>query len=146
MLFAAQVRVVSIDPILTGRREDVEVVGILKGLGAVRHVRGDDHGLSFADDDGLAIDFKFERTFQHVGDLLVLVAVYGNEQITYVLEGALEFEIDGKTIVVGKGQAMVIPSNMPHGAKALEDTDDLDVFTPPRQDWIDGDDAYLRGK
>ena len=77
---------------------------------------------------------------------VVPVHSHENEQITYVLEGALEFEIDGKTIVVGKGQAMVIPSNMPHGAKALEDTDDLDVFTPPRQDWISGDDAYLRGK
>lgn len=68
-----------------------------------------------------------------------------NEQLTYILSGALEFEIDGQTLVLRTGQAMVIPSNMPHSAKALEDTDDLDVFTPPREDWINKTDAYLRG-
>jgi quercetin dioxygenase-like cupin family protein len=68
-----------------------------------------------------------------------------NEQITYVLEGALRFTMgDGRVIVVGAGQLLVIPSNMPHKAEALEDTLDLDVFTPPRADWIAGTDAYLR--
>src|SRR3989442_1153809 len=57
---------------------------------------------------------------------------HDNEQLTYVLDGALQFQIDGKTLVVGKGQVLVIPSNMPHSAVALEDTDDLDIFTPPR--------------
>ena len=68
-----------------------------------------------------------------------------NEQITYVLEGALRFTLgDGRVITVGAGQVLVIPSNMPHQAEALEDTLDLDVFTPPRADWIAGTDAYLR--
>lgn len=70
---------------------------------------------------------------------------HDNEQITMILEGALEFQIDGRTLVVRKGEVLVIPGGMPHAAKALEDTDDLDVFCPPRQDWITGNDAYLRG-
>jgi quercetin dioxygenase-like cupin family protein len=69
-----------------------------------------------------------------------------NEQITYVLEGALRFTMgDGRVITVRSGELLVIPSNMPHEAEALEDTVDLDVFTPPRADWIAGTDAYLRG-
>jgi quercetin dioxygenase-like cupin family protein len=68
-----------------------------------------------------------------------------NEQITYVLEGALRFTMgDGRVITVSAGQVLVIPSNMPHKAEVLEDTLDLDVFTPPRADWIAGTDAYLR--
>ncbi len=68
-----------------------------------------------------------------------------NEQITYVLEGALRFTMgDGGVITVTTGQLLVIPSNMPHKAEALEDTLDLDVFSPPRADWIAGTDAYLR--
>jgi len=68
-----------------------------------------------------------------------------NEQVTYILDGALKFAIDGKEIVVRTGEVLCIPSNMPHEAWALEDTVDLDVFTPPRQDWLSKDDAYLRG-
>src|SRR5712671_2363005 len=68
-----------------------------------------------------------------------------SEQITYILEGALKFEIEGKEIVVGKGQVLRIPSNVPHRAVALEDTLDLDIFSPIRQDWLVKDDAYLRG-
>jgi quercetin dioxygenase-like cupin family protein len=68
-----------------------------------------------------------------------------NEQITYVLDGALRFTLgDGRVITVGSGEVLVIPSNMPHQAEALEDTIDLDVFSPPRADWIAGADAYLR--
>jgi quercetin dioxygenase-like cupin family protein len=68
-----------------------------------------------------------------------------NEQITYILEGTLRFTMgDGRIITVGSGGLLVIPSNMPHQAEALEDTVDLDVFTPPRADWIAGTDAYLR--
>lgn len=70
---------------------------------------------------------------------------HDNEQITFIMSGALEFQIDGQTIVLRAGDVMVIPSNMPHSARALEDTDDMDVFTPPRQDWLTGNDAYLRG-
>jgi len=67
-----------------------------------------------------------------------------NEQVTYILEGALKFAIDGKEIVVHSGEVLCIPSNMPHEAWALEDTLDLDVFTPPREDWLNKSDAYLR--
>ncbi len=68
-----------------------------------------------------------------------------NEQMTYILEGALKFKIDGQEIVVNAGEVLCIPSNMPHEAWALEDTVDLDVFDPPRQDWLDKTDNYLRG-
>ena len=67
-----------------------------------------------------------------------------NEQVTYILEGALKFAIDGKDIVVRTGEVLCIPSNMPHEAWALEDTLDLDVFTPPREDWLNKADDYLR--
>jgi quercetin dioxygenase-like cupin family protein len=67
-----------------------------------------------------------------------------NEQITYILEGALKFIIEGKEYVVRAGEVLVIPSHLPHSAEALEDTLDLDIFCPPRADWINGTDAYLR--
>jgi quercetin dioxygenase-like cupin family protein len=68
-----------------------------------------------------------------------------NEQITYVLEGALKFILDDKDeVIVRSGETLVIPPNVPHSAEALVDTIDLDVFTPPRTDWMDGTDAYLR--
>ena len=70
-----------------------------------------------------------------------------NEQITYVLEGALKFllgENQDEEIIVRAGEVLVIPSNLPHSALALEDTLDVDIFNPPREDWLDGSDAYLR--
>ncbi len=67
-----------------------------------------------------------------------------NEQITYVLEGALKFQIEGRERVVRAGETLVIPPGVPHAAEALEDTLDLDIFAPPRQDWIQKQDAYLR--
>jgi quercetin dioxygenase-like cupin family protein len=69
-----------------------------------------------------------------------------NEQVTYILDGALKFWIDGKVIVVRSGEVLTIPPNMPHKAEAVEDTIDLDVFNPPRADWMNKDDRYLRGK
>jgi len=72
-----------------------------------------------------------------------------NEQITYVLEGALHFwlgEDEKEEVVVRAGEVLTVPSNLPHKALALEDTLDVDVFCPPRQDWLDGTDAYLRGR
>ena len=69
-----------------------------------------------------------------------------NEQLTYILEGALKFTIDGREIVVGAGEVLCIPPHMPHKAEALEDTVDLDVFYPPRQDWLNKTDAYLRSE
>jgi quercetin dioxygenase-like cupin family protein len=71
-----------------------------------------------------------------------------NEQVTYILEGRLRFwfgEDEDEEIEVGTGEVLTIPPHLPHKAEALEDTLDVDVFTPPRTDWLSGDDAYLRG-
>ncbi|MGA2710904.1 MAG: cupin domain-containing protein [Steroidobacteraceae bacterium] len=74
---------------------------------------------------------------------------HDNEQLTYILSGALHFWFDtegvAQEIIVRAGEVVVIPSNLPHRAVALEDTLDVDVFCPPRQDWLSGTDAYLRG-
>jgi quercetin dioxygenase-like cupin family protein len=72
-----------------------------------------------------------------------------NEQMSYVLEGALRFwigEHEKEELVLRAGEVLAIPSNLPHKAEALEDTLSVDVFCPPRQDWLDGSDAYLRGR
>ncbi|MDH3224040.1 MAG: cupin domain-containing protein [Gemmatimonadota bacterium] len=94
------------------------------------------------------------------GDRVMLAHVYlekgfvvprhahDNEQITYVLEGALKFwigEDEEEVVVVSTGQVLHIPSNVFHKAEALEDTVDVDVFAPPREDWLSGTDTYLRG-
>jgi quercetin dioxygenase-like cupin family protein len=68
-----------------------------------------------------------------------------NEQITMIWGGALKLIFDDGEVVLRKGELLLIPSGVPHAAEALEDTDDMDVFIPRRQDWIDKDDAYLRG-
>ena len=67
-----------------------------------------------------------------------------NEQISYLVEGALKFGIDGKEIVVSEGEVLIIPPNMPHSAEALTDAVSLDIFNPPRADWINKTDTYLR--
>lgn len=70
-----------------------------------------------------------------------------NEQITYIVSGVLRFllgEDQDEEVIVRQGQVLVIPSNLPHSALALEDTIDVDIFCPPREDWLDGSDAYLR--
>jgi quercetin dioxygenase-like cupin family protein len=69
-----------------------------------------------------------------------------SEQLTYIMEGALKFKLEGKEIVVNKGQVLHIPSNVPHSAVALEDTLDLDIFSPIRHDWVNKTDDYLRRK
>jgi quercetin dioxygenase-like cupin family protein len=74
---------------------------------------------------------------------------HDNEQLTYILEGALHFWLgeDGEEeVVVRAGEVLVIPPNLPHKAEALEDTLDVDIFSPPRQDWLDKTDDYLRRK
>ena len=71
-----------------------------------------------------------------------------NEQLTYILSGALRFWFgpgDEQELTLRAGEVIVIPSHLPHRAVALEDTLDLDVFCPPREDWLAGTDAYLRG-
>jgi len=93
------------------------------------------------------------------GDRIMLAHVYlrkgcivpkhshENEQFTYILEGALKFwigEEQKQEVIVGAGEVLVIPSKIPHKAEALEDTVDVDVFSPPRQDWLAKTDDYLR--
>ena len=67
-----------------------------------------------------------------------------NEQVSIVVSGKLVFHIGGKVITVGPGQTLVIPPNLPHSVEVLEDAIVTDVFTPRREDWISGNDAYLR--
>ena len=68
-----------------------------------------------------------------------------NEQIATVLEGRLRFLVgDGKELVVGAGESVPLESGVPHEVEALEDSIVLDVFSPVREDWLRGDDAYLR--
>ena len=71
---------------------------------------------------------------------------HDNEQITYLLEGSLKFWIgeEREELILKGGEVLVIPSNVPHAAEALEDCLDVDVFCPPRQDWLDGTDDYFR--
>jgi quercetin dioxygenase-like cupin family protein len=74
---------------------------------------------------------------------------HDNEQLTYILEGALKFFIGpegAQELIVRAGEVLVIPANVPHQAEALEDTLDVDVFSPPRQDWLDGTDDYFHRK
>jgi len=95
------------------------------------------------------------------GDRMMLAHVYlkkgsivprhshENEQITYILEGGLRFWIgadESQVIEVHAGEVLHIPSQVPHKAEALEDTLDVDIFSPPRQDWLDKTDDYLREK
>ena len=72
-----------------------------------------------------------------------------NEQFTYILEGALRFlvgETGAEEIVVRAGEVLHLPANVPHEAHALEDTLDVDIFYPPREDWLNKTDDYLRRK
>jgi quercetin dioxygenase-like cupin family protein len=101
---------------------------------------------------------KLERRLV-TGDRMMLAHVYlkkgcivpkhshENEQLTYILEGALRFKLGESQdieVTVNAGEVLHIPSNLPHEAEALEDTLDVDVFSPPRQDWLDKTDDYLR--
>ena len=95
------------------------------------------------------------------GDRMMLTHVYlkrgavvplhshENEQLTYILEGALRFWIgdeESEPIDIRAGEVLHIPSNVPHKAEALEDTLDVDVFCPPRQDWLNHTDTYFHRK
>ena len=77
---------------------------------------------------------------------------HDNELLTWVVEGALKFwlgnegELGYEERIVSAGEVMYIPSNVPHKAEALEDTLDVDVFSPPRQDWLDGTDSYFKDR
>jgi len=72
-----------------------------------------------------------------------------NEQIVFLTEGSMRFTFgeDGTATydrIVNAGEVLVIPGNLPHSAEALEDSIDFDLFAPPRQDWLNNDDSYLR--
>jgi quercetin dioxygenase-like cupin family protein len=77
-------------------------------------------------------------------DCRVPVHQHESEQISLILQGALKFEVGGREVTVRAGEVMVTPSNVPHSAQAIEDTIAIDVFSPIRQDWLDGTDGYLR--
>ena len=69
-----------------------------------------------------------------------------NEQLSYVQNGRLRFLMGEaeEEVVVGAGEVLIIPGDLPHSVEALEDTRGFDIFSPPRQDWLDGTDDYLR--
>ena len=75
---------------------------------------------------------------------VVVTHKHTSEQMTFVLDGLLELTLPNGKVRVGRGQVLVIPSNMEHSAVALEDTLDLDIFSPVREDWLTGQDHYLR--
>jgi quercetin dioxygenase-like cupin family protein len=77
---------------------------------------------------------------------LVPMHTHESEQMTYILQGALRFLVDGEEITVREGEVLHIPSGTPHQAEALEDTFEIDIFSPIRQDWLDGTDAYFQEK
>jgi quercetin dioxygenase-like cupin family protein len=74
---------------------------------------------------------------------LVPMHSHESEQITYVLQGALKFLINGEEITVREGEVLLIPSWIEHQAEALDDTFELDLFSPIRTDWLDGTDTYF---
>ena len=121
--------------------------------GPVRHARWDEIPLERVTDDIHRRLFTGERMMiAHVHldqGAVVPTHSHENEQLTYILEGALRFWIgdedgdDVQELVVRKGEILYIPSNVPHKAEALEKTFDVDVFSPPRQDWLDGTDTYF---
>ncbi len=101
---------------------------------------------------------RIERRFVH-GESVMLAQLrlargaivplhsHHHEQVSYIVEGTLKFWIggeDGKEILVRAGEILHLPAHLPHKVEATEDSVALDLFSPPREDWIEGDDAYLR--
>ena len=118
------------------------------GVQTVQHVRWDQVRVE-------SLSAKLERQFV-VGTQTMVARItlkegcvvpmhsHENEQVSLIESGALRFTVDEKDIVVRSGEVLCIPPHVPHMAVALEDTVDIDFFVPPRQDWLDGADAYLR--
>lgn len=77
-------------------------------------------------------------------DCVVPVHQHESEQFSYVIKGALKFELEGMEVIARSGDVLLIPSNVPHKVVALEDTLDIDIFSPARLDWMTGKDDYLR--
>jgi quercetin dioxygenase-like cupin family protein len=80
------------------------------------------------------VDSKIER-HHHV-----------SEEYCWILSGALEYKLDDRTIVVRAGEIIVVPSDAPHAIVALEDTTCIYIFAPMREDWLKGEDQYLRAR
>ncbi|HSM60248.1 MAG TPA: cupin domain-containing protein [Longimicrobiales bacterium] len=122
----------------------------------VRHARWDDIALETVTDDITRRLFTGERMMiAHVylkKGAIVPTHQHENEQLTYILDGALHFWIgaeddpERQELDVRAGEVLYIPANVPHRAEALEDTFDVDVFDPPRQDWLEGTDTYFHRK
>lgn len=74
----------------------------------------------------------------------VPVHSHHNEQVSTVLSGRIKFFLGERELILGPGETLVIPRNVPHGAEVLEDFVGFDIFNPPREDWLSGSDAYLR--
>jgi quercetin dioxygenase-like cupin family protein len=124
------------------------------------------HGIRFAKWDEIPRETVTEDIDRRLftGERMMLAQVYldegaivpwhshENEQLTWVVSGALRFEIgtegtdDVEEVVVREGDVLYIPSNVPHMAEALEDTLDVDIFSPPRQDWLQGTDTYFQDR
>ncbi len=120
---------------------------------SVRHARWDDIPKERVTDAISRRLFTGDRMMiAHVyidKDAIVPKHAHENEQLTYILEGALRFwigENGEEEVVVNAGEVLYIPSNVPHKAQALSDTFDVDIFSPPRQDWLDGTDTYFHQK
>ena len=84
--------------------------------------------------------------FQLKKGIVVPTHQHPNEQIANTLKGALKFTLGGREVTVRAGETLLIPPNLPHSAEVMEDSVVLDVFTPPRADWHEQKDDYLRGK
>jgi quercetin dioxygenase-like cupin family protein len=118
---------------------------------SVRHVRWDDLAREEVTDQisrrlVTGQDMMIAQVFLDEG-AIVPKHSHVNEQITYIISGALRFwigEEGAEVIDVHAGEVLHIPSHVPHKALALEDTLDVDIFSPPRQDWLDGTDSYFR--
>ncbi len=78
------------------------------------------------------------------GGYVVPLHSHPNEQVTWVMSGKWRFHLDGKSVDVGPGEMIFIPKNMLHTVDAVETLVAYDIFTPPRKDWLEGGDAYLR--
>ena len=77
-------------------------------------------------------------------DCVVPLHHHESEQISMVMQGAVKFELEGREVIVRGGEVLVIPSNLPHSALAIEDSSVIEVFSPIRYDWLSGTDNYLR--
>ena len=95
----------------------------------------------------IAWDGKVMIALTEVGEgYVVPLHSHDNEQVTFVMSGKWRFHLEGKTVDVGPGEMIFIPANVVHTVDAVESLVAYDIFTPPREDWLTGSDAYLREK